>query len=96
MIPELQRGDGLAKLILSRRLLTYFLSVAQGAMQQLLLWLGLLELISGVPAIIQTLKGSERMPGDFGHAPPLAPLSRFPCSTTLCVKSHLQQSSWWA
>lgn len=28
-------------------------------MQQLLLWLGLLELLSGVPAVIQTLKGSE-------------------------------------
>jgi len=41
----------------------------QGAMQQLLVWLGLLEIISGVPAIIQTLKGSERMPGDFGFDP---------------------------
>ena len=29
------------------------LAVEQGAMQQLLLWLGLLEIISGVPAIIQ-------------------------------------------
>ena len=38
-------------------------------MQQLLLWLGLLETISGVPAITQTLKGSERMPGDFGFDP---------------------------
>lgn len=46
-------------------------------MQQLLLWLGLLELISGVPAIIQTLKGSERMPGDFGHAPPPRPPQPF-------------------
>merc|ERR1712216_501618 len=44
-------------------------SVKQGAMQQLLLWLGLLELLSGVPAVIQTLKGSERMPGDFGFDP---------------------------
>ena len=38
-------------------------------MQQLLLWLGLLETLSGIPAIIQTLKGSERMPGDFGFDP---------------------------
>merc|ERR1711966_82559 len=45
------------------------LAVKQGAMQQLLLWLGLLELLSGVPAVIQTLKGSERMPGDFGFDP---------------------------
>merc|ERR1740130_966930 len=45
------------------------LAVQQGAMQQLLLWLGLLETISGIPAIIQTLKGSERMPGDFGFYP---------------------------
>ena len=29
------------------------LAVEQGALQQLLLWLGLLEIISGVPAIIQ-------------------------------------------
>ena len=41
----------------------------QGAMQQLLLWIGLLETLSGIPAIIQTLKGSERMPGDFGFDP---------------------------
>lgn len=45
------------------------LAVQQGAMQQLLLWLGLLETLSGIPAIIQTLKGSERMPGDFGFDP---------------------------
>uniref|UniRef100_UPI0032B08E3F ACPII-1 n=1 Tax=Chroomonas placoidea TaxID=173977 RepID=UPI0032B08E3F len=45
------------------------LAVEQGAMQQLLLWLGLLEIISGVPAIIQTLNGSERQPGDFGFDP---------------------------
>jgi hypothetical protein len=31
------------------------LAVEQGAMQQLLLWLSLLEIISGVPAIIQVL-----------------------------------------
>ncbi len=37
------------------------LAVEQGAMQQLLLWIGLLELLSGVPAIIQTLNGSERI-----------------------------------
>ncbi len=29
------------------------LAVEQGAMQQLLLWLSLLEIISGVPALIQ-------------------------------------------
>ena len=47
----------------------YNLAVQQGAMQQLLLWIGLLETLSGIPAIIQTLKGSERMPGDFGFDP---------------------------
>lgn len=36
------------------------LAVEQGAMQQLLLWVGLLETLTGVPAIIQTLNGSER------------------------------------
>jgi hypothetical protein len=45
------------------------LAVEQGAMQQLLLWIGLLEIISGVPAIIQTLSGSERTAGDFGFDP---------------------------
>mmetsp|Transcript_49045 Transcript_49045/g.76495 ORF Transcript_49045/g.76495 Transcript_49045/m.76495 type:complete len:236 (-) Transcript_49045:49-756(-) len=45
------------------------LAVKQGAMQQLLLWIGLLEILTGIPAIIQTLKGSERQPGDFGFDP---------------------------
>jgi len=45
------------------------LAVDQGAMQQLLLWIGLLEILTGIPAIIQTLKGSERQPGDFGFDP---------------------------
>jgi hypothetical protein len=31
------------------------LAVEQGALQQLLLWLSLLEIISGVPALIQVL-----------------------------------------
>uniref|UniRef100_A0A7S0U2Y4 Uncharacterized protein n=1 Tax=Hemiselmis andersenii TaxID=464988 RepID=A0A7S0U2Y4_HEMAN len=44
-------------------------AVLQGSMQQLLVWLGLLEIISGVPAIIQTLNGSDRQPGDFGFDP---------------------------
>eukprot|EP00286_Rhodomonas_abbreviata_P018271 CAMPEP_0181309612 /NCGR_PEP_ID=MMETSP1101-20121128/12107_1 /TAXON_ID=46948 /ORGANISM="Rhodomonas abbreviata, Strain Caron Lab Isolate" /LENGTH=236 /DNA_ID=CAMNT_0023416109 /DNA_START=35 /DNA_END=745 /DNA_ORIENTATION=+ len=44
-------------------------AVDQGAMQQLLLWIGLLEILTGIPAIIQTLKGSERAPGDFGFDP---------------------------
>ena len=44
-------------------------AVKQGSMQQLLVWLGLLEIISGVPAIIQTLNGSDRQPGDFGFDP---------------------------
>ena len=43
-------------------------AVQQGAMQQLLLWIGLLEVFSGV-AIIQTLQGSDRQPGDFGFDP---------------------------
>eukprot|EP00960_Hanusia_phi_P049573 759637-Hanusia_phi.AAC.1 len=45
------------------------LAVEQGAMQQLLLWLGLLEILTGLPAVIQGLKGSERTPGDFGFDP---------------------------
>ncbi len=42
------------------------LAVEQGAMQQLLLWLSLLEIISGVPALIQVpsrlLLSSLRIP----------------------------------
>ena len=43
-------------------------AVKQGAMQQLLIWLGLLE-IFGAVAIIQMLQGSDRQPGDFGFDP---------------------------
>ncbi len=43
-------------------------AVKQGAMQQLLLWLGLLE-IFGAVAIVQMLQGSDRQPGDFGFDP---------------------------
>lgn len=43
-------------------------AVKQGALQQLLLWLGLLE-IFGAVAIIQMLQGSDRQPGDFGFDP---------------------------
>jgi len=42
--------------------------VASGAMSQLLLWIGLLEVVSFV-AIDQTLRGSGREPGDFGFDP---------------------------
>jgi len=42
--------------------------VASGAMSQLLLWLGLLELFS-VIAIDQMLRGSGRQPGYFGFDP---------------------------
>jgi len=41
----------------------------QAAMHQILLWVGLLEVLTSV-AIIQMFKGeSERMPGDFGFDP---------------------------
>jgi len=42
--------------------------VASGAMSQLLLWIGLLEVISAV-ATDQMLRGSGREPGDFGFDP---------------------------
>lgn len=42
--------------------------VASGAMSQLLLWIGLLEIV-GFIAIDQTLRGSGREPGDFGFDP---------------------------
>merc|ERR1719387_3088519 len=42
--------------------------VASGAMSQLLLWLGLLEVVSFV-GIDQMLRGSGREPGDFGFDP---------------------------
>mmetsp|Transcript_45353 Transcript_45353/g.92651 ORF Transcript_45353/g.92651 Transcript_45353/m.92651 type:complete len:125 (-) Transcript_45353:121-495(-) len=43
-------------------------AVKQGAMQQLLVWLGFLE-IFGFVAIVQMLQGSDRVPGDFGFDP---------------------------
>ena len=43
-------------------------AVKQGAMQQLLVWLGFIE-IFGFVAIVQMLQGSERQPGDFGFDP---------------------------
>merc|ERR1711988_1100848 len=42
--------------------------VASGAMSQLLLWIGLLE-VFGATAIDQTLRGSGRAAGDFGFDP---------------------------
>ena len=42
--------------------------VASGAMSQLLLWIGLLEVISFV-GIDQMLRGSGREPGDYGFDP---------------------------
>jgi len=42
--------------------------VASGSMSQLLLWIGLLEVI-GFIGIDQTLRGSGREPGDFGFDP---------------------------
>merc|ERR1719502_2270145 len=42
--------------------------VASGAMSQLLLWLGLLEVISAI-SIDQMLRGSGRAPGDYGFDP---------------------------
>jgi len=43
-------------------------SVASGAMSQLLLWIGLVEVISAI-ATLQMLDGSGREPGDFGFDP---------------------------
>jgi hypothetical protein len=43
-------------------------TVASGAMSQLLLWIGLLEVISTI-SIDQMLRGSGREPGDFGFDP---------------------------
>jgi len=42
--------------------------VASGAMSQLLLWIGLLELFSAI-AIDQMLRGSGRAAGDYGFDP---------------------------
>merc|ERR1719379_1976528 len=42
--------------------------VASGSMSQLLLWLGLLEVISAI-SIDQMLRGSGREPGDYGFDP---------------------------
>ena len=42
--------------------------VASGAMSQLLLWIGLLEVVSFI-SIDQMLRGSGREPGDFGFDP---------------------------
>merc|ERR1719310_1724410 len=42
--------------------------VASGAMSQLLLWIGLLEVVSAV-SIDQMLRGSGREPGDYGFDP---------------------------
>lgn len=43
--------------------------VQQGAMGQLLLWLGIAETISTI-SVVQMLNGSGREPGDFGLDPP--------------------------
>jgi light-harvesting complex I chlorophyll a/b binding protein 1 len=43
-------------------------AVSQGAMQQLLVWIGFFELF-GFVAIVQMLQGSDRQPGDFGFDP---------------------------
>eukprot|EP00593_Proboscia_inermis_P004855 CAMPEP_0171324650 /NCGR_PEP_ID=MMETSP0816-20121228/116321_1 /TAXON_ID=420281 /ORGANISM="Proboscia inermis, Strain CCAP1064/1" /LENGTH=213 /DNA_ID=CAMNT_0011823641 /DNA_START=484 /DNA_END=1125 /DNA_ORIENTATION=- len=42
--------------------------VVQGGMGQILLWTGLLEVLSSI-AVIQMLEGSGRKPGDFGFDP---------------------------
>ncbi len=41
---------------------------SQAAMHQMLLWLGLFEIFTGV-AIVQTFRGGSRAPGDFGFDP---------------------------
>jgi len=43
--------------------------VAHGAMKQLLLWTSGLEIITGVPALLQMMQGSPRRPGEFGFDP---------------------------
>jgi light-harvesting complex I chlorophyll a/b binding protein 1 len=43
-------------------------TVASGAMSQLLLWIGLLEVVSAI-SIDQMLRGSGREPGDYGFDP---------------------------
>lgn len=43
--------------------------VASGPMVQLLLWISGLEIITGVPAVVQMMQGSPRAPGDFGFDP---------------------------
>ena len=43
-------------------------AVKQGAMQQLLVWIGFFELF-GFVAIVQMLQGGDRLPGDFGFDP---------------------------
>lgn len=43
-------------------------AVESGAMAQILLWVGLLEVLSGI-SIYQMLRGSGREPGDFGLDP---------------------------
>ena len=43
-------------------------AVKQGAMQQLLVWIGFFELF-GFVAIVQMLQGGDRQPGDFGFDP---------------------------
>jgi len=42
--------------------------VASGAMSQLLLWIGLLEVVSAI-SVDQMLRGSGREPGDYGFDP---------------------------
>jgi hypothetical protein len=43
--------------------------VAKGPMVQLLLWISGLEVITGVPALVQMMQGSGRRAGDFGFDP---------------------------
>lgn len=43
--------------------------VAKGPLVQLLLWISGLEIIVGVPALVQMLQGSPRRPGEFAWDP---------------------------
>lgn len=45
---------------------THAWGVAKGPLIQLLLWISGLEIIVGLPALVQMMHGSPRQPGEFG------------------------------
>ncbi|KAJ1478265.1 chlorophyll a/b-binding protein domain-containing protein [Baffinella frigidus] len=44
-------------------------AVEVGAMGQILLWVGVFEMLAGYPGMTQTMEGGARAPGDFGFDP---------------------------